>query len=199
MLSSLRKYFISGLIVFLPVALTIYLFVIALNFADGLLGKFLEPYFYKNFGFYFHGLGIILGVYLIVFIGFIVTNFLGKQVYGFFERILQKLPFFKQVYPALKEIAIFLFSRDQMSSFKQVVIIEYPRNGIYSLGFLTNNTASRISDYTKKELCNVFIPSSPGPLTGFAVMVPKKDLIITDLTIEEAFKFIASGGVVNPH
>ena len=132
-------------------------------------------------------------------IGFITRNLLGRKIHDFFERLVLKLPFFKQVYPALKEMAIFLFSREQLRSFKQVVLIEYPRKGIYSFGFLTNDASQRIQDKVKQELCNIFVPSSPGPLTGFVMMVPKKDIIFTDITIEEAFKFIVSGGVVNPY
>lgn len=199
MFTKLRKYFISGLVVFLPAALTVYLFWAGIEFADGLLGKYLEPYLAKNFGFYFHGLSIIVGVYIIILIGFFVTNFLGRKIYDFFERILVRLPFFKQVYPALKEMAIFLFSRDQLKSFKQVVLLEYPRKGIYSFGFLTNDSSPVINELVKKDMCNVFVPSAPGPLTGFVMMVPRKDIVFTNIRIEDAFKVIVSGGVVNPH
>lgn len=198
MMNRLRRYFISGIVVFLPLALTIYLFFLAIEFADGLLGKYLQPYFYETFGFYFRGLSILIGIYIIIVIGFFVTNFLGQKFYSFFERLLIRLPFFKQVYPAIKEMAIFLFSRDQLKSFKQVVVVEYPRKGIFSFGFLTNDSSRRIKEKTRHELCNVFIPSAPGPLTGFAVMIPKRDIIFTDISVEEAFKFIVSGGVVNP-
>ncbi len=197
MFSRLRTYFLSGMVVFLPVALTIYLFIIALDFADGFLGKFLQPYFMERFGFYFHGLGILLGVYIIILIGFFVTNFFGKKIHAFFERILIKLPFFRQVYPAFKEIAMFLFSREKMA-FKQVVIVEYPRKGLYSFGFLTNEMIEKINKITRQDLCNVFMPSAPGPLTGYVIMVPKKDVVYTDLSVEETVKFIISGGVVNP-
>jgi len=85
-----------------------------------------------------------------------------------------------------------------MGSFGKVVIAEYPRKGMYALGFLTNESAEKISRLTGKELCNVFIPSAPGPLTGYVTLIPKKEIILTDISIEEAFKFIVSGGVVNP-
>src|SRR3989338_8095287 len=118
MLNKLRKYFLSGLVVFLPIALTIYLFFLAINFADTFFGKF-----FTQFGLelaQFHGLSILAGIYIIVLIGFFTTNFLGRKIHDFFERLVLKLPFFKQVYPALKEMAVFLFTRDQISSFKQV-------------------------------------------------------------------------------
>ncbi|MCA9400279.1 MAG: DUF502 domain-containing protein [Candidatus Omnitrophica bacterium] len=199
MMNKFRNYFLSGLIVFLPLALTIYIFVLAIGFADSLIGKYLEPSFAERFGFYFPGISILVGIYIIVVIGFIVTNFVGKKVYDFFENMLIRLPFFRQVYPALKEMAVFLFARDRYRTFKQVVLVQYPRKGIYSIGFLTNErSAKKISDAVKQDLCNVFVPSAPGPLTGFAIMVPVKDLIYVDLSVEDAFKFIVSGGVVNP-
>ncbi len=198
MFSKLRKYFISGLMVFLPMGLTVYLFIMVINYADRLLGKYIEPYFYKNFGFYFRGLGIILLVYLITVVGFLVTNFLGRKIHHFFEKLFLHLPFFKQVYPALKQMAVFLFSQERINSFKKVVLVEYPRNGIYAFGFLTNEAPDKINKKIGEEVCSVFLPSAPGPLTGYVVFVPKDQIIITDITIEEAVKVIVSGGVVNP-
>jgi len=199
MLNKLRKYFISGIVVFLPLALTVYLLFSAVNFVDGFFGNFLKPYFDENYGFYFRGLGIIVGIYVIILVGFFTTNFAGRKIHAYFERLFLKLPFFRQVYPALKEMAIFLFTRERVTSFKQVVVIEYPRKGIYSVGFLTSDSAQEICDHVERKLCNVFIPSSPGPLTGFTVLIPKDEIIYTHMTIEDAFKFIVSGGVVNPH
>ena len=193
-----RKYFVSGLVVFLPVTLTIYLFVWMLNFTDGLLGKYLEPYFAERFGFYFRGISILAGMTIIFFIGFIVTNYFGRKIYAFFERLLTKIPFFKQVYPAIKEMALFLFARDRLSSFKKVVLLEYPRKGIYAFGFITNDSSPQICEKTQTELYNVFVPSAPGPLTGFVMFVPKDDVIMTDIKVEDAAKFIVSGGVLNP-
>lgn len=198
MVSKIRRYFISGLVVFLPVALTIYLLVWSLSFLDGFFGRFLEPYFMREFGFYFKGVSIVVGFFIIFLIGFMVTNFFGRKVHAFFENLLLKLPFFRQVYPAFKEIALFLFSRDKLA-FKQVVIVEYPRKGLYSFGFLTNANNERASKILGKEICNVFIPSAPGPVTGYVLLVPKKELISTDVSVEEAIKFNISGGVVNPY
>jgi len=197
MFNNLRKYFISGLVVFLPIALTVYLFFLAIDFTDTFFGKL-----FAKFGLELgaiRGLSIVVGIYIIILIGFFTTNFLGRKIHNFFERLVLKLPFFKQVYPALKEMAIFLFTRERLTSFKQVVVVEYPRKGIYAIGFLTNDSSKEICDSTHKDLCNVFIPSSPGPLTGFTVLMPKKDIVYTKITIEDAFKFIVSGGVVNPH
>jgi len=197
MFNNLRKYLISGLVVFLPIALTLLIFYVGFDWADQSFGKF-----FQKIGLdlsKYRGLSILIGILIIILIGFFTTNFIGRKIHNFFERVVLRLPFFRQVYPALKEMAIFLFRRERLASFKQVVVLEYPRKGIYSMGFLTNETAKDLQDKTGKELCNVFIPSSPGPLTGFTLMVPKKDLIATQISIEDAFKFIVSGGVVNPH
>lgn len=198
MLVKLRKYFLSGLVTFLPAALTVYLFIFILNKADGILGKFIEPYFLERFGFYYRGIGIVFAIYFIVLIGFLMTNYLGRRIHDFFEKLLIRLPFFRQVYPAVKEMAIVLFSRDSMKSFNSVAIVEYPRKGIYTVGFMTNDASEKICTITKKQLCNIFIPTSPSPLTGFVVLVPKEEVILPDITVEEAFKFIVSAGVVNP-
>jgi uncharacterized membrane protein len=197
MWNNIKKYFLSGLIVFLPIGLTIYVLILTVNFADKLFGNI-----FSQFGLSIANIryvSIFLGIYMIVLIGFFTTNFLGRKIHDFFERLFLKLPFFKQVYPALKEMAIFLFTRERLASFKQVVLVEYPRKGIYSMGFLTNDSSRDIRESVNKELCNVFVPSTPSPLTGFTIMVPKKELIYTKISIEDAFRFIVSGGVVNPH
>lgn len=198
MWNKLKKYFITGVIVLLPVVLTWYLLIFIITMADDLLGRFIEPYISENFGFYFHGLSIIIAAYLIVVVGFFASNYFGKQVYEFFERLFVRLPFFKQVYPALKEMATFLFVQDRKSSFKKVVLVEYPRKGIFTMGFLTSDSSTRINELAKGEMCNIFISSSPSPLTGFTIIVPRKDVVVTDITVDQAFKFIVSGGVVNP-
>lgn len=198
MLVKLRKYFFYGLAVFLPMALTIYLFILMVNFADSLIGKYIKPILIHELGFYIPGLGIVLCVVLITLIGFIFNNYLGRILQRWFEQIMMALPFTRQVYPAFKEIAYFLFNREK-TTFQQVVIIEYPRKGLYSMGFMTNDTSRRITVQTKiEEMVNVYIPSSPSPVTGYIIMVNKKDLMYPDMTVEEAIKFIISGGVVNP-
>ncbi|MBF0384544.1 MAG: DUF502 domain-containing protein [Candidatus Omnitrophica bacterium] len=194
----LRKYFITGLIFFLPLALTAYLFIALLGVTDGLTRRFVEPYFEQKFGFYFRGISTLISVFLIIIIGFIMTHFMPRKIHEFFEGLMLKVPFFKQVYPAIKEMALFLFSGDQLKSFKQVVLVEYPRKGVYSIGFLTNDATEALNHLARNELCNIFIGSTPNPLTGFVILVPKKEIIFTDMKIEEACKFIVSGGVVNP-
>lgn len=199
MWARIKKYFISGLIILVPAALSIYILYIIVSWADSLLGVYIKPYFDEKFGFYVSGLSILIGAYIVILIGFFATNFLGKSIVEFFERtIFLKWPFFRQVYPAIKEMAIFLFSRDQIRQFKQVVLVQYPCKGVYCFGFLTSDTSAKLAEKTKTDLCNVFVPSAPGPFTGYVVMFPRKEIIFTDISIEQAFKYIVSGGVVNP-
>lgn len=194
----LRRYFLYGLTIFLPVLLTGYVIALLFNFADGFLGKLIKPIFIKIFGFYFWGLSIIIFLLLVVLIGFLATHFFGRRLYPFIEKLLLKVPFVKQIYPAIKEIASFLFNREK-AHFKQVVLVEYPRKGVYSLGFLVSDTSPQICQQLKGDLCNILIPTSPSPFTGFVVMVPRDEIIFMDIKVEEAIKFIVSDGVVNPH
>jgi uncharacterized membrane protein len=196
-LRKVKRYFISGLVIFLPVMLTLYLFLWTLAIADGLLGRFIEPYFEYKFGFYFRGLSLLITISLIFLIGFLAANFLGRKIQSYGEALLLRLPFFRQVYPAFKEIAMFLFSREKMA-FTQVVFIQYPRQGIYSMGFLTNQASAKVCDFLGPDMCNVFVPTVPSPLTGFVVIVPKKEVVETNIPVEAAVKFLVSGGVVNP-
>ena len=198
MWKNLRKYFISGLIVFAPLTITAYLFFILINSVERFFSKIFHPLFYESLGFYFYGLSILVALYVIIMIGFLITNILGKRIYDFFERLLVRLPFFKQVYPALKEMVLFLFTEDRTKQFKGVVLVEYPRKGIYSMAFLMNDSSPHVCEKAKEDLCNVLIPSVPNPITGFVILVPKKDIIFVDISIEEAFKLFVSGGVVNP-
>ncbi len=194
-MKKLKNYFIAGLIAFLPLALTIKLLVLMFNIADNFLGKYIAPYFAREFGFYFRGLSLLICLLLIVFIGFLVSNFVGRKIHPFFENLLLKLPFFKQVYPALKEIAQFLFSKEKLN-FNQVVLIEYPSREIYSIGFLTSEVPEKVTGDSSRKLFYVFVPHTPSPLTGFLTLVAKDRLKFLDISVEEAIKIIISGGVV---
>lgn len=192
-----KRYFISGLIVFLPLALTMYLLMVTITLADGFLGKYLKPYFLENFGFYVRGISILANILFIIFIGFLTTHFIDKRLYAGVERLLLRLPFFKQVYPAFKELAMFLFSREEMA-FTKVVLVEYPRKGVYSIGFLTNDSLRKVNQTLNGEFYNVLIPTIPNPISGFVILVPKNEVVFMDISVEEAVKYIMSAGVVLP-
>ncbi len=196
MVRRLRKYFLSGLAVFLPLTLAVYVFVWLMNFVEKLLGKYLKPLFLEYYDFYFWGIGILVLVLLILFGGFLITHYFGKVMHRVAEKLVLKVPLLNTIYPAFKEISKFLF-RSQKVNIQKVVMVQWPRPGVYVVAFLTNTTSERIARHTGKKLCNVMIPSVPNPLTGFAVMIPEDEITPLDITIEEAVKIIVSGGVIN--
>ncbi len=194
--SRARRYFISGIVIFLPLALTVNLFILTINFADGILGSYFKSYFSKEFGFYFRGLSILISLLLIFIIGFLASNFLGRRIYPFFEGLLLRLPFFKQVYPAFKEMSLFLFSGGKKINFERVALVEYPRAGMYQIAFLTNNAPKSVNEKLSQDMCCLFLPTTPSPLTGWVVFVPRKDIIFPDISVEDAIRIVVSGGVV---
>jgi uncharacterized membrane protein len=180
----------------LPLVVTIQLLGWAFAVADNFLGKYLSPYMTQEVGFYFRGLSILLCLFLILLVGFVFNNFIGRRAYASFERFLLNIPFFKQVYPAIKEMLMFIFSQQKLA-FSQVVLVEYPCAGIHTIGFLTNDTDKKICDQLAiKDLINVYIPQTPAILGGFLILIPKSKAVFLDMSIEEAAKIIVSGGVV---
>jgi uncharacterized membrane protein len=192
----LKKYFFSGLAVFVPFALAVYVFVWAMNFAESIFGKFLKPYLLEHYDFYFWGLGICILLFIVLLSGFLVTHYFGRVAHRMAERVVLNVPLLGSIYPAFKEISKFLF-REQVTNLQKVVLVQWPRAGVYSLAFLTNKTSEKISLRVGRKLCNVMIPTVPNPLTGFVAMIPEEDIIHLALTVEEAIKIIVSGGVIN--
>ncbi|NLE64908.1 MAG: DUF502 domain-containing protein [Elusimicrobia bacterium] len=197
MFGRLKKYFFSGLAVFLPVALTLYVCIWILNFAEGIFGRYLKAFFIQNYDFYVWGLGIVVLVSLVLLIGFIVANYFGRSFHLIAERILLRIPVMGTIYPAFKEISKFLLE-ERPALAGQVVLIEWPRKGVRTVAFLTNTTDRRISDRIGTDMINVLVPTVPNPLSGFIAIVPREEVIFLDITIEEALKVVVSGGVVNP-
>lgn len=194
----IRKYLIAGSLIVLPVLITIFLFMWAFNLLDGVFGNHIDNYLISHYGHTFPGSGIIFAMIVIFFVGFLASHLISRSVLSFFENFFLKFPVIKQIYPSVKQIITFIFSEKKLS-FRKVVLIEYPRRGIYSLGFLTNESAKLFRDKTRKQnLVNIFIPTTPGPLTGYLVMVPQEEVISVDITVEEALKMLISGGVINP-
>ena len=195
MFGRLKKYFFSGLAVFLPLVLAIYVFVWLMNFVESLLGKYLKPFFLEYYDFYFWGLGILILVLLILFSGFLITHYFGKVIHRMTEKIVLKVPLLGAIYPAFKEISKFFFQ--EKARFEKVVLVEWPCKGAYVIGFVTNPTSPRISGKVGQKLSNVMIPKVPNPLTGFMIMIPDDLITPLDITVEEAVRMIVSGGVIN--
>lgn len=144
-------------------------------------------------------LGLIVAIFLIYIVGLLLGSYIGHSLYKRGEQLLQRLPLFKQVYPSVKQITDFLVSDNQdRSMFSRVVAVQYPRKGIWSVGFITGDTMINISKAAGVPCATVFIPSSPTPFTGYTITIPRSDLIELPITVEEALRFTVSGGVVLP-
>lgn len=194
----LRRYFISGSLIVLPVIITFFLFLWAFKLLDGALGKYADDFLIRYYGHTFPGSGIVLAIILILLVGFLASHIISKKILSFFENFFFKFPIIKQVYPSVKQMVSFIFSEKRIS-FKKVVLLEYPRKGVYSLCFITNESAELFREKSRRsDLVNVFVPTTPNPLTGYLVMAPQEDIIPIDISVEEAVKMLISGGVVNP-
>ena len=191
-----RKVFLTGFMVLVPLVLSIYIIVALFNFADSFLGRYVNFIVKKYLGFNIPGIGIVFGIIIIFILGIIGLLFRGR-ILNWLEKFFLSIPLLKQIYPPIKQIVNFFISQEKLS-FKKVALIEYPRKGVYSLGFVTKESSIKFKEKLNKELLNVFIPSTPGPFTGVFLVVPKEEVIFLDMSVEEGLKLIVSGGVLNP-
>lgn len=191
--ATLKRKFLAGLIVSIPAVITVLVIVWFFEFVDGILG----PFYNKVLGYDVHGLGFISAVILIFLIGIISTNVFGKKVIGFFEKAIVRIPVFKGIYTAIKQL-VDAFSPENKSSFKKFVIVEYPKPGAYAFGFLTKECTIKASK-SGKELClrAVYIPTNHLYL-GDIVLFNEGDVFYTDIPIEEGIRIMLSGGIATP-
>ena len=193
MLKHLRNYFLTGLFIIIPLVVTILLLIWAFNQADAILGGLI----YRIFKIRILGLGLITLLFLITLTGLLAHNYLGRKLITFGENILRKIPILSNIYGTAKQITETLTKADK-NSFRQVVLVEYPRKGIYSPGFLTSEAPVSINSQTGRNLISVLIPTVPNPVTGFLIFVPEEDVMILDMSIEDGFKLIITAGVIQP-
>lgn len=194
MMRRIKKYLITGLLFTLPVVLSVYLFWSTFLFFDNILGKYIR----KIFGVYVPGIGLIISVLMIVLVGFIASHFLGRRLKILFENVVLRIPLLSKIYPITNDIVRFFFSEENRIKFNRVVLLQYPSQGIWSLGFVTNEGWDEVNKTVGSELAVVFIPSLPNPISGFCVFVPKREVLILDVSVEDALKFIISDGVFIP-
>jgi len=187
---SIRSRFIAGLLVVTPLWLT----YVALRFFFRTLDSFFAPLIRKSFGFSIPGLGFLLLVGFIYLIGMITSNILGRSLFHFWESILHRIPLVRNIYQGAKQL-IHTISISKTSGFKRVVLVEYPRSGLYAVGFVTNSVEDKTSG---KQFVVVFIPTTPNPTSGVFEMVPENEIIETNLTVEDGIKMVISGGLVTP-
>jgi len=191
----IRRYFITGIVVLLPIFLTINILSVTARFLDNLLGRFIQPYIIHVFGVPIFGAGLLAIIILIFITGVLATNVFIKRIMPFFERLFLRIPLVYQIYPAVKQLVRFLFGENKLN-FKKVVLFEYPRKGLFSIGFITNEFSAQLINGQMRDTVCVYVSFAPNPITGFFVIVPKNEVTILDITIEEAFKIIVSGGVL---
>jgi uncharacterized membrane protein len=196
-MNKLKRYFISGLLTILPIFLTLYFLFFIFRLIDNIIGKIINSYLKAEFGFSIPGLGFIMAILVILLTGFVVSHLLSKKVLPLIEGWFLKLPGIQQVYPPIKQIIGFIFSKDK-AVFKKVVLVEYPSKGIWSVGFMTNDGFREAQELTGQELVHVLIGSTPSPWSGFFILVPKNAVKFLKISAEEGIKLIVSGGILKP-
>ena len=189
-----RNYFFAGIVVLVPLGITLYFTLFLINISSKILPKELNPNHYLPYD--IPGVEIIISIFLITFIGWVSLSFIGKKLLEIFNNILKRIPFLRTVYSAIAQMIETFTKREEGK--KNVVLVEYPRKGSWAVGFATKDNAGEITNKTKKNLVNVFIPTTPNPTSGFLLMFPKEEIIYLDMTFEEASKFIVSAGTSNP-
>ena len=190
----IRNYFIAGVVVLIPIGITVYLTILIVSISSKILPKEINPNHYLPYN--IPGLEIIISIFLITLIGWLSLSFIGKKLLSIFNNILKRIPILRTIYSAIGQMTETFAKTDKQR--KNVVLVEYPRKGSWAVGFATKDNFGEISDKTKKKLVNVFIPTTPNPTSGFLLMFPKEEVIYLDLTFEEASKFIVSAGTSNP-
>ena len=187
---SLRNYFITGIVVLVPIGITLYLTKFFIQVSSKIIPNEINPNSYLPFA--IPGIEILLSIILITIIGGLSLSFIGKKVLQIFNDILKRIPILRTIYSAIGQMAETL--APNKSSRKSVVLIEYPRKGSWAVGFATKENKGEISKRTNKELINVFVPTTPNPTSGFLLMFPKDEVVYLDMTFEEASRFIVSAG-----
>lgn len=187
-------YFFRGLITLLPLLVTVWLIYFMFSFLDSILGNIITLFI----GYHIPGLGFILMIALIFMTGYFATHIIGAQLFKFGEELLYRVPIVKGIYSAAKQVNEVIFVHKQAEEFRRACIVEYPRKGIWSVGFVTSDATAEIEAKVKEKMINVFIANTPTPATGFLVVVPAREVLLLDMRIEDAFKYVISAGVLKP-
>ena len=189
----IRNNFIAGVVALIPIGITLYLTIFIIKVSTGLIPNEINPNHYLPFD--IPGLEILIALFIITFVGWLSLSFLGKRFFELFNNILKRIPILRTIYSAIGQMTE-TFTKDNKNE-SNVVLLEYPRKGVWAVGFATNENKGVISTKVKEDLVNVFLPTTPNPTSGFLLMVPKKELIYLDVTFEQASKFIVSAGTSN--
>ena len=192
--AKLRNYFITGIVVLVPIGITLYLTKFFIRISSRLIPAEINPNNYLPI--LIPGLEIVLAIIFITLIGYLSLSFIGKKILQLFNDLLKRIPILRTIYSAIGQMAETLAPKRK--SKKSVVLVEYPRKGSWAVGFATKDNKGEISKKTNQKLVNVFVPTTPNPTSGFLLMFPKEDIIYLDMNFEEASKFIVSAGTSNP-
>ena len=191
--AKLRNNFIAGIVVLIPIGITLYLTLFLIRISGKIIPKEINPNNYLPFD--IPGVEILIALIIITFIGWLSLSFLGKKFFELFNNILKKIPILRTIYSAIGQMTETFTKSD--SKQKNVVLLEYPRKGIWAVGFATKENEGIIRNKVGEDIINIFVPTTPNPTSGFLLMVPKKDLIYLDVSFEQASKFIVSAGTTN--
>lgn len=195
----LRAYFLAGVLVTAPAVLTLYLAYLLISAVDDWVADLLPARFNPEtyLPFSIPGIGLLIVIATLTVIGMVTANFAGRLLVRWSESILERIPAVRTIYGAVKQILETVLA-NQSSAFREVVLLEYPRRGIWAMGFITGTTQGEVQNLTEDTLINVFVPTTPNPTSGFLLFLPKKDLHILSMTVEEGIKMVVSGGIVTP-
>ena len=199
LLARLRTYFLTGIVVSAPVGITIWLIWLFVAFVDHTVVPLIPDAYNPSdvLGVSVPGIGVIVVLLVVTMFGFLVTNFFGRFMVRMGENMVARVPVVRTIYGVLKQIFDAVLAQSE-GAFREVVLIEYPRKGIWVLGFVTSNTQGEVQRVTPHEMVNVFLPTTPNPTSGFLLFVPRKDCITLDMSVEEGVKLVISGGIVSP-
>ena len=191
--TKIRNNFIAGVVVLIPIGITLYLTLFIIRISSKVIPKEINPNNYLPFD--IPGVEILIALIIITFIGWLSLSFLGKKFFELFNNVLKKIPILRTIYSAIGQMTESFTKTDNKQ--KSVVLLEYPRQGVWAVGFATKENEGLIKDKIKEDLINVFVPTTPNPTSGFLLLIPKKDLIFLDISFEQASKFIVSAGTTN--
>jgi uncharacterized membrane protein len=196
-MAAIRRYLIAGLLVWVPLIITLVVLRALVDVMDQTL-LLLPPAWRPEvlFGFKIPGLGILLSALVVIATGVVVANLLGRKLIGAWESLLGRIPFVRSIYAAVKQVMETLLSSGGQS-FRNVLLVEYPRKGLWTIAFQTGTPSGEVQQKTAREVITVFVPTTPNPTSGFVILVPREDVIELDMPVEEALKLVMSLGVLN--
>ena len=189
----LRNYFITGVVVLIPIGFTLYLSRILIGLSSKLIPKNINPNSYLPFD--IPGIEILISIILITIVGGLSLSFFGRRILKLIDDLFKRIPFLRTIYSAIVQMTETFSKKDDNQ--KSVVLVEYPRKGVWAVGFATKENVGEMAKKTNKKLINVFVPTTPNPTSGFLLMFPTEDVIYLDMNFEEASKFIVSAGTSN--